>query len=222
MQTTVPGPTDEQLLDFGGLTIRWDHRVIKPRSWTVEQALWAAKVGRELPEGPILELFCGAGHIGLLAASRLDRELVQVDTNPAAVELARRNAAEAGVTSDVRERPVAAALAPEEVFPLVIADPPWLPSDRVAEYPEDPPLAVDGGYDGSEKIALAVAVAIRHLHPEGHLFLQVGDVAQAAVVPELLARSDAMPGPRRTVLEVRDCLPGGMVVQVGPEPPAGA
>ena len=213
MQPALPN-RDERVEDFGGLSIHWDHRVLRPRLWTVEQALWAAKVGRELPAGPVLELFCGAGHIGLLAASRLGRDVVQVDTNPAAVEFARRNAAEAGVRADVRERPVAAALEPDELFPLVIADPPWVAHERVDNFPDDPPAAIDGGSDGTEKIALAVAVGTRHLHPDGHLFVQVGDAGQAEVVRDLVDR--AGPGPARAVLEVRDCLPGGVVVQVGP------
>ena len=50
---------------FGPVDIRHDDEVLEPRPWTIAQAEWAS----ELPAGPMLELGCGAGHIGLAAAA---------------------------------------------------------------------------------------------------------------------------------------------------------
>ncbi len=46
----------------------------------------------DLPEGPILDLGCGYGPIGLSIASASGREIEMVDVNERAVDLAKRNA----------------------------------------------------------------------------------------------------------------------------------
>jgi release factor glutamine methyltransferase len=201
-------------LTFAGLEIEWDPRVLQPRPWTAEQGRWAAELAQALPAGttgPILELCCGAGHIGLLAARTSGRPLVQVDRDPVAVAYARRNAAAAGVESEVRCGAFDDVLEPEERYDVVIADPPWLRTDQLDEFPEDPRGAVDGGADGAELIIASVEVALRHLSPRGHLVLQVGDLEQVATVTALVARLD----PDRAVAGVRDCRPGGVLMSIG-------
>ena len=91
-------------VDFGGLTITFDDRVLRPRDWTLAQSTWAAELLATAPAGPVLELFAGVGHIGLAAVASTDRELVMVDLNPAAVELARCNIDTAGLASRVTVR----------------------------------------------------------------------------------------------------------------------
>ena len=78
-----------------------------------------------LPDGPVLELCAGAGQIGLVVAAETGRDLVQVDTGEVACGYARRNAATAGLRTDVRCQDLRVALAPGERFPLVLADPPY-------------------------------------------------------------------------------------------------
>ena len=69
----------ERRTPFGGLDISWDARVLEPREWTLEQSLWAASILDDVPAGPVLELCCGAGQIGLRAVVGSDRRLVCVD-----------------------------------------------------------------------------------------------------------------------------------------------
>ena len=211
--TTLDASTEP--VPFGDLLIHWDRRVLQPRLWTTAQSYWAAALSPQCPDGPILELFCGAGQIGLLAANLTGRSLVQVDQDPAAASFARRNAEAAGLTSDVRIGSVADALGPDERFGLVIIDPPWVPTADVRRFPDDPVLAIDGGSDGTERVVLGLGVALRHLHPEGHAVVQVGNTDQAELVPALLR---GLGGGRLpwTVQEVRDYLPGGVLVHIGP------
>ena len=61
---------------------------------------------------------------------------------------ARDNAARAGIAADIRNADLSKALSPGERFPLVIADPPYLPSSEVDRF-DDPASTVDGGDDGS-------------------------------------------------------------------------
>lgn len=211
--TTLDASTE--LAPFGDLDIRWDRRVLRPRAWTTAQSHWAAALSPHCPDGPILELCCGAGQIGLLAAVLSGRPLVQVDRDPAATAFARVNAAEAEVPSDIRTAALADALHADEVFGLVIFDPPYVPSARVADFPEDPVGAIDGGFDGTEQLVLGLGVALRHLHADGHLLVQARDDDQVEVVRRLLEGLGGVQSPR-TVLEVRDYQPGGVLLDIGP------
>ena len=171
---------DACLTSFDGLRIRYDERVLTPRPWTVLQSRWAADLLPELPDGPVLELCAGAGHIGLAAVRRSGRRLVCVDRDLVAAAYAVANAEDAGLASrvEVRQSPIADAVGPEERFPLVIADPPWVARADIRHYPEDPVGAIDGGADGLEVARACVELAGGHLVPGGALLLQLGDAEQ--------------------------------------------
>ncbi|MGN6608736.1 MAG: methyltransferase [Jatrophihabitans sp.] len=166
---------------FGPLDIEWDARVLEPRPWTLLQSEWAAELARTMPAGPLLELCAGAGHIGLAAAVLADRDLVQVEADPTAGGYAAVNAAAAGWASrtELRVARLETALHPDERFPLVIADPPYLPTDEITRWPDDPVTAIDGGPDGLAVIDLCLAAAADHLLPGGVLLLQVAGARQA-------------------------------------------
>jgi release factor glutamine methyltransferase len=172
----------------GGLAVEYDESVLEPRPWTAAQARWAAELSPGLPDGPLLELCTGVGHIGLLAASLTGRDAVLVDASPSAVAFARRNARQlgaAGVTVEVRHGSMTEVLADDQRFPLVLADPPYLRSEDIHTYPDDPPVAVDGGPDGLSLARTCLRVAGRHLTDGGALLLQLRDAAQAeALTPD--------------------------------------
>jgi release factor glutamine methyltransferase len=213
---------DVEVTDFAGLEIGWDRRVLRPRPWTAEQGRWAADLLLDAPDGPILELCCGAGHIGLLAAHGSGRDLVQVDEDPTAAAYARRNAEAAHVRSDVRAGPLGGSLRPDERFPMVIADPPWLPMVGVS-YPDEPVEPATGAIEGVDALHECVGVCLDHLSPEGHLVLQVGLSKQIERLAGWLAEYSAadLTMPERAVLDVRDRRPGGYLVHVGPVEEAG-
>jgi release factor glutamine methyltransferase len=161
-------------VDFEGLRIRTDPDVLVPRGWTAVQARWAAELATDAPEGPILEVCAGAGHLGLLAATLTGRDLVAVDLNPVAGSLIRHNAEAAGVSVDVRIGDMAEVLGSDEYFPVMIVDPPWVRSREVEGFPEDPVLAIDGGEDGLLLVRACLGVIAEHLAPHGAAVLQVG------------------------------------------------
>jgi release factor glutamine methyltransferase len=168
---------------FGTLRISFDERVLRPRAWTVAQAEWASELLGHVPPGAVLELCAGAGHIGLLATDGSLRQLVLVDVNPAACHWARVNAdtARPGAV-DVREADLAMALADDETFPLIIADPPWVATASLTAFPEDPRIAIDGGADGLVLARLCLEAIDGHLAPGGSGVLQLGDTAQVEAV----------------------------------------
>lgn len=171
----------EQLCEFGGLQIGHDADVLTPRAWTVMQSEWAVELSDHLPDGQVLELCCGVGHIGLVVARRTGRPLVQVDASDAACAHAHRNASRAGLGSvvEVRRSDLSHALRPGERFPLVLADPPYVPSAEVDRFPEDPRSAIDGGPDGLEPARRCVAAASQALAEDGAVLLQLRDRGQA-------------------------------------------
>jgi methylase of polypeptide subunit release factors len=185
---------------IGGLDIRWDRRVLEPRPWTVEQAEWLAELAATAPAGPALELCAGVGHLGLVLQRLTGRPLVMVDANPRAAELARENAAAAGVRPDdleIRNTRMARALAPDERFALVLADPPWVPREEISRFPEDPTIAIDGGPTGLDLAVECLDLIERHLLAGGHAVLQLGTAEQVA---DLLATH---PPTRTELVEVR-------------------
>lgn len=197
---------------LGGLDISYDDRVLRPRPWTEAQSAWAAELLADAPAGRVLELCTGAGHIGLLAILDNDRHLVAVDADPVACDFARFNAAAAGLDGrvEVRHATLEDALAPEELFPVVIADPPWVPSTRTTDHPEDPVFAIDGGDDGLAIARRCLDVASRHLLPGGAMLLQLGNARQVADLASALEDEH----PSLTVEEVRQPVPNGVVVLV--------
>lgn len=192
-------------VDFEGLRIEYDERVLEPRPWTARQSHWAAELIRAAPPGPVLEVCSGAGHIGLLAVTLAPRSLVCVDADPTACAYLRRNAAHAGIRVDVREGRMDEVLEADERFAVVIADPPWVTSDEVGRYPEDPLTAIDGGADGLDLVRSCLAVIDGHLVDGGHALLQTGP-DQPAAVTALVAAYDAL-----SVAEVREEERGALV-----------
>lgn len=172
--------------EFGTLRIAYDERVLRPRRWTELQSSWAAEESLRLPPGPILELCAGAGHIGLLAAVLTGRRpLIQVDLDPNAAAFARQNAMAAGVTElDFRIASLETALGADERFPLMLADPPYIPSHQIDVFPDDPVSAIDGGHDGLALIDACLALAGAHLVDDGVLLLQVRGPSQAEEVSQ--------------------------------------
>ena len=70
-----------EVIEFGSLSIQFDDRVLRPRRWTTAQSAWASALLDGAPEGPVLELCAGVGHIGLLAMTGQSRPLVLVDSS---------------------------------------------------------------------------------------------------------------------------------------------
>ncbi|MDQ4051330.1 MAG: methyltransferase [Actinomycetota bacterium] len=200
-----------ETISFGGLRIAYDDRVLRPRPWTTGQSLWAAELMGQAPPGPVLELCCGAGQIGLLAVLGSDRTLVCVDAEPAACAYAADNAATAGMSDrvEVRLGRLDEAVLPDERFPVIIADPPWVRRDDTGRFPEDPVLAIDGGFDGLDVARACLAVIAGHLVPGGSALLQVGSLAQAEILRDELPAYAA----RLTLAEVRE-LAGGVLVRL--------
>jgi methylase of polypeptide subunit release factors len=176
----------EEVVDFGPIQVAFDSSVLRPRAWTFAQSEWAAALAAA--GETLLEVGCGAGHIGLAAAVLSGSRLVQVDRDPAACQWAAVNAAAAGCVDRVEQRcGTAGEVLGGEVFDVVIADPPYVPSDEVSLYPEDPLAAIDGGPDGLEEVRAFLRDIAGHVAPAGSVLLQVRGAGQVDEIAGWLA-----------------------------------
>ena len=196
MTDTAESAARVHTIGFGGLEIAFDERVLRPREWTTAQSRWATALMRDLADGTVLELCSGAGQIGLLAVAGSTRHLLCVDVNPVAAAYTRSNAEAAGLSDQVTVRTglMTEVLDPGEQFPLIIADPPWVPRAETERFPQDPLVAIDGGDDGLHIIRDCVTVIRAHLAPGGFALLQLGTAAQVAAVADLIAGSHLVAG----------------------------
>ncbi len=175
---------------FRQLVLRVDPSVLIPRPETeqlVECVLQRCR-GREGLRA--LDLGTGSGAIAISLASEGPFEsVVGVDISPSALDLARYNAAEAGVEGRVDLRPgsLYSALHPGERFHFVVSNPPYIASDEADSLPAEvrdwePAVALFAGPTGLETIAEIVDGAARYLEPAGTLAVELAPgIAEAAL-----------------------------------------
>lgn len=190
----------QEAMAFGPIRVTFDESVLRPRPWTLAQSEWAAELAAGA--GLLLEVGCGAGHIGLAAAVLSGASLVQVDRDPAACRWAAVNTSANGCGEQVEQRcgTAGAVLAGGEAFDVVIADPPYVPSEEVGLYPEDPLGAIDGGPDGLDEVRSLLSDIADHVAPGGSVLLQLRGAGQVDQLAGWLAHPTS---PAFTVAEVR-------------------
>jgi len=164
-----------------------DERVIVPRSYLGEILGGDLLAGEQnlLACDPseverVLDLCTGSGCLAVLAALRFPHAQVDaVDLSGEALEVARRNVADHGLSDRIRVLqgdlydPVGDAR-----YDLVLANPPYVDARGMAALPpeclHEPRLALDGGADGLAIIRRIIDEAPRYLRVAGGLLCEVG------------------------------------------------
>lgn len=191
---------------FCGIELAIDTGIYVPRWQSEPLAKRAADV---LPTmGTAVDLCTGTGAIArVMADAKPQARVVGTELDPRATACARRN----GVVTfegDL-DRPLPLDLTSRvDVITGVL---PYVPHGSLELLPRDvlgfePVLALDGGADGLEHVAHAVARSSRWLVPGGVLLLEVG-TDQVAPVTDLFARAGF--GEIR-IVEDGDCDPRGV------------
>ncbi|MEV7974336.1 peptide chain release factor N(5)-glutamine methyltransferase [Cellulomonas sp. NPDC089187] len=177
---------------FRYLTLRVEPGVFVPRPETETVAQLAVDEAARLVglghDPVVVDLCCGAGGIALSVASEVPGcQVWAVDASPAAVDLTRRNAAEAGVDptvllGDVRDPQLLSEW--NGRVDVLVSNPPYIPPDAVPVDPEvrdhDPDLALyGGGADGLDVPRAVMAAAARLLVPGGLLVMEHAEVQDA-------------------------------------------
>lgn len=173
--------------EFHGRVFKSDARALIPRPET-EQLVELAQARIPSPTARLLDVGTGSGVIAVtLALANPDATVVATDLSPAALELARENAATLGANVEFLE---ADLLPPGDArFDVIVANLPYIPSAEIAglsrEVQRDPASALDGGEDGLDLVRRLVDLAPARLEPISHLLLEIGH-DQAAMVADLL------------------------------------
>jgi release factor glutamine methyltransferase len=199
--------------EFWGLDFEVTQDVLVPRPETeliVEEAL------AEFPNHPaqVIDIGTGTGCLAI-ALSREFRQarIVATDISPAALAVARRNAARHGVGDRIHFVHTSFCAGIHAAADLIVSNPPYVPDSAApALAPEvvehEPHTALFGGHDGLSAIRSIVATAPAHLAPGGRLIVEFGlgqdpDVSALAVAEGwrvLRVREDLQGIPRTIVL----------------------
>ncbi len=177
--TPIPYLTGWRAFCHHDFIVTPDVLIPRPETEHLVDAALAWAQARPAQRLTIADVGTGSGAIALsLAAALPGATVYALDCSAAALEVARRNAIQIGV-SNVRfgQGDLLAAL-PEGVNPdLIAANLPYIPSadlDALAVARHEPRLALDGGPDGLDVIRRLVTQAIDRLPPTFALLLEIG------------------------------------------------
>jgi len=168
---------------FCGEAVRVDQGVYVPRSQS--EPLARAAAARLPDDGLAIDLCTGTGALAVVLARRHpSARVLATEIDPVAAACARANGVE------VFEGDLAAGL-PAEVAgraDVVVSVVPYVPTHAMALLPRDvvtyePRLALDGGADGTDVLARAVAAAAALLHVGGWVLLEVGGDQDRRLAP---------------------------------------
>ena len=189
--------TGEQ--DFFGLTLRVtpDTLIPRPETELLVEAVLNFIAEKSSPTHPlrILDVGTGTGAIPIALATHLPTaHLTAVDISPAALAIARENAARHHLSARIRflESDLLTALA-DETFDIIVSNPPYVPlADSPTLAPEvrdhEPHLALFAGPEGLAIYRLLIPQAHAALVPGGLLALEIG-FGQSSSIHELLPES---------------------------------
>lgn len=181
--------------EFHGLRLKTDRRALIPRPETellVERIIERSAT----PPGRILDLGTGSGAIALaLAAQYPEAAVSAVDQSDPALELARENAAQAGLSERVQffRSDWFAAVPPGSSFDLIVSNPPYLTAEETAatavEVRNFEPVSAltSGGPGGALDLETIIAAAGRFLAPGGLLALETGIAQHAGLLEKARA-----------------------------------
>ena len=180
---------------LAGVPFVVDERVLIPRSPIARLLIEGldAWVGETAPRR-ILDLCAGSGCLGILAALAFpEAEVVLADLSAEALAVAAANVErhDLGDRIDIVLSDGPAGLAPDAAFDLVLCNPPYVDAADLAampaEFRHEPGLALAGGEDGLELVAVWLPELARRMAPDGVLVLELGNSAPALVrrFPEL-------------------------------------
>jgi release factor glutamine methyltransferase len=123
------------------------------------------------PDGAtVLDVFTGSGVLAIAAKRRGARSVTAVDISRRAVLNSRLNAWLNGARMRVLRGDLFAPVAGER-FDLILANPPYLPSETDQLPARGAAMAWEGGVDGRALIDRLCAEAVEHLTPSGNVVI---------------------------------------------------
>lgn len=195
--------------EFFGLDLLVDARVLVPRPDTEVLVEWALAVLADTSAPKVADLGTGSGAIALaFKHARPEAHVTAIDASPAALTVARANAARLELEIDCVAGHWLSST--EQQFDLLVSNPPYVADDdpHLAALGHEPRMALASGADGLDDIREIVRQSPSHLLPGGWLLLEHG-WDQAPAVRTLLARAGfADVSSRRDLAGIERCSGG--------------
>lgn len=179
---------------LGPLSFLVDRRALVPRSPLAQ--LIQAEFHPWLAQGPptaIVDVCCGGGSLGILAAEVFpDSQVILADLDADALALARDNVRRHNLDDRIQliQCDLLDEIAPASVD-VIIANPPYVDQQDMdalpPEYQHEPSLALAAGDDGLDLVHRLLLQAAQVLRQDGLLVLEVGNswAALEAAYPEI-------------------------------------
>ncbi len=178
--------------EFYSLDFRVTPDVLIPRPETEFVVLTLLDLAKALPadrEIVIADVGAGSGVIGITAAKHIPRaDVTAVDVSPAALVVARDNAARLDVAERMEfiESDLLAAVPAARQFDIIASNPPYITAAELADLARDvrqyePELALSGGESGTDVIERLIPQAAERLSTGGSLLLEISPMLQQRV-----------------------------------------
>ena len=178
--------------EFYSLSFRVTPDVLIPRPETELLVVTLLDLAKQRPSAKpvaIADVGTGSGIIAVCAAKHLpSARITAIDVSPAALEVARSNAAEHGVAEriDLVESDLFAAVDPQQRFDFIVSNPPYIAESEMDGLSGDvrhhePHAALCGGPQGTEIIRSLISQAVARLEPGGHLLIEISPMVHDTV-----------------------------------------
>ena len=176
--------------------------VLIPRPETEVEQVLAMAGTRDVVTGPIIDLCCGSGVIGVVLAKETGLSVVGIDISWTALEVAKVNRERLCRDEKLRfiQGDLMDCIHVQEGLSLIVSNPPYVEHSALNGIlaPEvnyfDPWVALDGGNDGMDilrKIRLQAAMKLRK---GGQLFMEIGMEQGKALHKLFLGQYQSSPG----------------------------
>ena len=175
--------------EFYGLNFYIDRRVLIPRPETELVGEEAIVLAQNFTSPTIADIGTGCGAIAISLALNLPQaRIYATDILTSALEVARLNCQKHGVSHRI-EFLQGNLLEPlPQPVDLIVANLPYVAQSELAQMSQtnpEPPVALDGGSDGLDRIRALINQLKDKLSPKGGLLLEIG-VGQAKAVTAML------------------------------------
>jgi len=169
-----------------------DVLIPRPETEFLLETVLAVTRSGQWKSGPVLDLCCGSGVIGIVLALELKSSVIAVDLSVAALRVAQENARRHEVTDCLMllQADLLSAFVPRPLFSLIVSNPPYVSKQELQDglQPEvmefEPRLALDGGEQGLDIICQIKSSLPQLLKPGGDFFMEIG-AGQGQAVMEL-------------------------------------
>lgn len=189
--------------EFFSLPFAVSPAVLVPRPETEGLVVRVIDLCKPLTTSRIIDVGTGSGAIAVTLAKHLPRaRLAATDISPAALAVARENAARHGVADRIEFLECDLLSAPSVAGPwdVIVSNPPYVRDDEFDGLPRDvrlhePKGALVAGPTGVEVVARLAADAVGALATGGWLIVEIGPAVAVAAERVLAAVPGLVPGP---------------------------